>query len=56
MAPPLALLALKFGALEYFLVAMFGITIIASVSEKDLVKGLISGILGLFLSMVESIP
>jgi putative tricarboxylic transport membrane protein len=52
MAPPLAFLALKFGALEYFLVAMFGITIIASVSEKDLVKGLISGILGLFVSMI----
>jgi putative tricarboxylic transport membrane protein len=56
LAPPLALLALKFGALEYFLVAMFGITIIASVSEKDLVKGLISGILGLFLSMVGVHP
>jgi putative tricarboxylic transport membrane protein len=52
MAPPLALLALKFGALEYFLVAMFGITIIASISEKDLVKGLMSGILGLFVSMI----
>lgn len=52
MAPPLALLSLKFGALEYFLVAMFGITIIASISEKDLVKGLMSGILGLFMSMI----
>lgn len=52
LAPPLAMLALKFGSLEYFLVAMFGITIIASVSEKDLIKGLMSGILGLFVSMI----
>lgn len=56
MAPPLALFALKFGSLEYFLIALFGITIIASMSEKDLIKGLISGVLGFFLSMIGTHP
>jgi putative tricarboxylic transport membrane protein len=56
LAPPLALFALKFGSLEYFLIALFGITVIASLSEKDLLKGLISGILGFFLSMVGTHP
>jgi len=56
LAPPLALFALKFGSLEYFLIALFGITIIASMSEKDLLKGLMSGILGFFLSMVGTHP
>lgn len=50
LAPPLAQVSLWFGASEYFLVALLGLTAIASVSFGSLYKGLISGLLGLFLS------
>ena len=50
LAPPLAQVSLWFGPSEYFLVAILGLTAIASVSFGSLYKGLISGLLGLFLS------
>jgi len=50
LAPPLAKVSLLFGASEYFLVAILGLTAIASVAFGSLYKGLISGLLGLFLS------
>lgn len=50
LAPPLAQVSLWFGPAEYFLVAILGLTAIASVSFGSLYKGLISGLLGLFLS------
>jgi putative tricarboxylic transport membrane protein len=52
VAPPLAQVALLFGPSEYFLMAILGLTAIASVSFGHLVKGLISGFLGLFLATV----
>jgi putative tricarboxylic transport membrane protein len=51
-APPLAAFSLKFGPAESFWVAIFGITIIASLSDKSIVKGLIGGSIGLVLSTV----
>lgn len=56
LAPPLAQLSLRFGAPEYFLLAVFGITIIASLSDEGLEKGLISGVIGLLLSVVGMHP
>ncbi|NOL49893.1 tripartite tricarboxylate transporter permease [Pelistega europaea] len=56
MAPLLANLALLLGAQEYFLLAVFGVTVIASLSEGDLLKSLIVGVLGLILSMVGMHP
>ena len=50
LAPPLAQVSLVFGPAEYFLVAILGLTAIASVTFGSLYKGLISGLLGLFLS------
>ena len=44
IAPQLASFALKFGPVEYFALMVFGLTVIASVSGKSLVKGLISGV------------
>jgi putative tricarboxylic transport membrane protein len=44
--------ALKFGPVEYFWLAVFGLTLIASLGEGSTVKGLIGGCLGLLLSMV----
>lgn len=52
LAPPLARVALLFGPSEYFLIAILGLTAIASVSFGALAKGLISGMLGLFLASV----
>ncbi|MDX9783428.1 MAG: tripartite tricarboxylate transporter permease [Spirochaetia bacterium] len=56
MAPPLADLALRFGAQEYFLLALFGVSVIASLSERNMIKGFISGTLGLFLAIVGMHP
>ena len=56
LAPPLAELALKFGAQEYFLLALFGVSIIASLSETNMLKGFIAGLFGLFLSIIGMHP
>ncbi len=55
LAPQLASIALEFGAPEYFALALFGLTIIASLSG-DLLKGAISGLLGIFISCVGADP
>lgn len=56
LAPPLAKVSLMFGSPEYLLLAIFGLTIIASISEKSMVKGIISGLFGLTLAMVGTDP
>ena len=55
-APLLAQLAMKFGSPEYFWLSIFGRTIIAGVSSKSMLKGLISGALGLLLSTIGMDP
>lgn len=55
-APPLARLALKFGPAENFWLSIFGLTIIAGVSSKSVVKGLLSGAFGLSLSTIGMDP
>ena len=55
-APLLAQLAMKFGSPEYFWLSIFGLTIIAGVASKSLLKGLISGALGLLLSTIGMDP
>ncbi len=52
LAPPMATVALKFGPVEYFWLAVFGLTLIASLGEGSTIKGLIGGCIGLLLSMV----
>jgi len=56
VAPQMAQMALKFGPAEYFALAIFGLTIIASVSEGSLIKGLLMGTLGLLISTVGLDP
>ena len=51
ISPFLAQWALKFQAPEYFALALFGLTLIAS-SSNDFLKGLITGFLGLLLGCV----
>ena len=48
---PLSVLATRFGPFEYFTLIMMAMVLIASVSEGSLVKGLISGLLGMLVSM-----
>jgi putative tricarboxylic transport membrane protein len=55
IAPQLARFGLKFGPEEYFALMVFGLTIIASVSES-LVKGLIAGFFGLLIATVGLDP
>lgn len=52
LAPPLSLISLKFGPPEYFLLAVFGITVIGSLATGNIVKGLLSGALGILFSTV----
>lgn len=51
-APQISKVAMKFSSPEYFALAIFGLSVIASVSGKSLVKGLISGGLGILLATV----
>lgn len=52
LAPTLAKYTLEFGAPEYFAIAVFGLSIIASVSGKSLIKGVFAGCVGVVLSLV----
>lgn len=54
--PPLADLALKFGPAELFWVSIFGVTIIASLGGGSVIKGLIAGAIGLWLSTIGYNP
>jgi putative tricarboxylic transport membrane protein len=49
ISPPLGLFSLRFSSLEFFMLALFGLTIIASLAGESIVKGMFSGILGLFI-------
>lgn len=55
-SPPLAALAMQFKSPEYFWLSLFGLTVIAGVASKSLIKGLISGFLGLFISTIGMDP
>lgn len=52
LAPPLSKISLMFGPAEYFFIAIFGLSIIGSLSSGGIVKGILSGILGLLFSSV----
>ncbi|WP_134672354.1 tripartite tricarboxylate transporter permease [Halorussus marinus] len=56
LAPQIASVAIEFGSAEYFALAVFGLTIIASVSGDSLLKGLVSGLLGMLLATVGLDP
>ena len=52
LAPVIAIIALKFGPPEYFVLCLFGLTIIAGVSGESMCKGIITCCFGLFCSTV----
>ncbi|MBZ4646212.1 MAG: hypothetical protein JG777_1701 [Clostridia bacterium] len=56
IAPPLAEVALKFGPFEYFAIAIFSLTMIASLAGNSLAKGLASGMIGMALALIGTAP
>lgn len=56
ISPYLAALTLKFTPVEYFAIAIFSLSIIASLSGDSLVKGLLAGLLGIGFSLVGMAP
>ena len=56
ISPALANIAIKFGPWEYFSITVFSLTLIITLSEENLVKGLITGIIGLMLATVGLAP
>ncbi|MDI3533639.1 MAG: putative tricarboxylic transport rane protein [Thermosediminibacterales bacterium] len=56
VAPLLGQIALNFGPVELFSVAVLGMTIIASLSRGSTIMGLLSGAVGLLLAMVGMDP
>jgi putative tricarboxylic transport membrane protein len=51
LAKPLSIIATRFGPFEYFTLILMAMVLIASVSQGSLIKGLISGLLGMLASM-----
>ena len=56
MAPALAKFSLRFGPPEYFVLAIMGLSSIVTLTKGSMVKGLISGFLGLVLATVGMDP
>ena len=56
LGPQVARVAAQLGTAEYFMVCLFGLTIIAGVSGKSMIKGIISACVGLLLSCVGTDP
>ncbi|PID81769.1 C4-dicarboxylate ABC transporter permease [bacterium DOLZORAL124_64_63] len=53
---PLAKAALAFGPPEYFALAIFGLTIVVSLEQKNMLKGAVSTVLGLLLMTIGLDP
>lgn len=56
VSPYLAAITLKFTPVEYFSIALFSLTIIASLSGNSLINGLLSGLFGIALALVGMAP
>lgn len=53
---PSAQIALKFGPAEIFLLALLGICVIVTASEKNMAKGLLAGVIGLLIATMPADP
>lgn len=51
IAPQLAKVALKFGPQEYFAICLFALTMIGSMTGKNVWKGLLAGVIGITFSL-----
>lgn len=52
IAPPLSQIALKFGPPEYFLLAIFGLSTVGGLTSGSVLRGLLSGLVGLMLGTI----
>ncbi len=52
LSPLVSKLALRFGPAEYFTLAVFGLSVIISISGRSITKGLMSAFFGLLISTV----
>lgn len=52
LSPTISKVALKFGPAEFFALAVFGLSVIVSISGKSITKGLISACFGLLIGTV----
>lgn len=56
VGPLLAGFALRFGPQENFWIAIFGLTIVATLAENSLLKGVLGALLGILLSTIGLAP
>lgn len=56
LGPQVAKVSAMLGTAEYFMVCLFGMTIIAGVSGKSLTKGILSACMGLLVSCIGADP
>ena len=56
LAPQVAKVAAQLGTAEYFLVCLFGLTIIAGISGDSMLKGIIAACLGLLIACIGGDP
>ena len=56
MSPVLAQLAIKFGSFEFFSLSLFALTMIVTMSSKNITKGTMSGLLGMLLASIGGAP
>ncbi len=56
IAPYLARIALSFGPHEYFAIAVFSLTLIATLSSDSMIKGVFSGVAGFAVATVGIAP
>ncbi|MFZ5966062.1 MAG: tripartite tricarboxylate transporter permease [Bacillota bacterium] len=56
LSPQISKLALKFSSPEYFALAIFGLSIIISVSGNSVLKGIMAGVFGLTISTIGLDP
>ena len=56
LATPVSNLAIRFRPMDYFLLSLFGLATVGSVTAKNYVKGLIAAALGLIVSMIGLDP
>jgi putative tricarboxylic transport membrane protein len=54
--PILSSVAIKFSSVEKFLIILFALTVIASISKGSLLGGIFSGFFGVYLSLIGTFP
>ena len=52
LSPPLAKFALAFGSVEYFWLAILGLSLVSALSAADFLKGLIGACFGMLLAVI----